>query len=329
MKAPQWLLLTHQLPNEPSNLRVKVWRKLQALGAVAVKNSIYALPNRAASREDFEWLRKDIVQSGGEATVFSADSVLEKDDQEMVRSFQHARDEDYAQLRKNARAFSERARAALDGGHLKAQTLDRLERDWAELQAERDRIGKIDFFDTPGRRSADQEFKRGGTILARARTASVRRAPAPPPRVPIQSLKGKVWVTRKSPHVDRLAAAWLVRRFVDAKARFKFVIPPYHSGADEIRFDMPEAEFTHFGDWCTFETLLHRLGLEGPALSTLSEIVHDVDLKDRKFGRPEAAGIALAIRGLCRRYAEDHARVAAGVDFFEGVYSALDAEALK
>lgn len=329
MKAPRWLLLTHQLPNEPSNLRVKVWRKLQALGAMAVKSSIYALPDRASTREDFEWLRKEIVQSGGDATVFSADSVSEKNDEEMVKSFQQARGKDYAELTEGAGSFNEKAQAALDGGHLKADALERLEKSWAELQSERDRIAKIDFFGAPARRPAEQELRAGHALLTRARSASVRRPPEPPPPVSLKDVKGRTWVTRKSPHIDRLASAWLVRRFVDPKARFKFVAPPYEARANEVRYDMADAEFTHFGDWCTFETLIHRLKLADPALAALAEIVHDVDLKDRKFGRPEAAGIALAIRGACQRQSEDQARLEAGIEFFEGVYASLAAEAKK
>lgn len=330
MKAPRWLLLTHQLPSEPSNLRVRVWRKLQNLGAVAVKSSIYALPNRPAQREDFDWLRKEIVQSGGEATVFSADSVIDKDEQEMVKSFVQARDKDYAELVKSARAFNEKVGTSLNGAHIKVEALERLEKDWAALQSERDRLVKIDFFSAPARRSAEQTLKAGHALLARARSVSVRRAPEPPPRVSAKELKGRVWVTRESPHIDRLATAWLVRRFVDPKARFKFVAAPYHRArAGEVRFDMPEAEFTHFGDWCTFETLIHRLGLAAPALAALAEIVHDIDLKDRKFSRPEASGLALAVRGLCRQYPEDQERLEAGVGFFEGIYSALDSGTKK
>lgn len=329
MSTPRWLLMTHQLPNEPSNLRVKVWRKLQALGAVAIKNSIYALPNRAAAREDFDWLRKDILQSGGDAAVFSADSTAEKDDRQIVESFRKARDGDYAGLVAAARGFSEKVRAALDGGHVKADSLERLERQWSELRQERERIGKIDFFGAPSRADSERALKEGETLLTRARSVSMRRAPEPPPAVSSKELKGRVWVTRTAPHIDRLATAWLVRRFVDARAKFKFVMPPYDAGPKELRFDMPEGEFTHFGDWCTFETLIHRLELVDPALAELAEIIHDIDLKDRKFSRPEASGVALAVRGLCRSHPKDTDRLEAGLVFFEGLYAALAPETTR
>lgn len=323
MKLPRWLLLTHQLPNEPSNLRVKVWRKLQSLGAVAIKNSIYVLPDKAATREDFEWLRKEITQSGGEATVFMGDSVAEKDDNEIVRSFREARSKDFAAFTNTIRQFNEKVQAALDGGHIKGEVLDKLERQWSGHKLEWERLNKIDFFQAPNRTAAATVLTEGQGILNRAKSVSVKQSPVPPPAVSPKDLKGLVWVTRTSPHIDRLASAWLVRRFVDPKARFKFVTPPYSAHPKEVRFDMPEAEFTHFGDWCTFETLIHRLKLDAPALSELAEIIHDIDLKDRKFSRPEASGIALAVRGICRSHLKDAARLQAGIEFFEGVYASL------
>lgn len=329
MNYARWLLLTHQLPNEPSNLRVKVWRKLQALGAVPIKNSVYVLPNKPATQEDFDWLRKEITQSGGEASVFAAASIAEKDDHEIVESFREARAKDYSGFAKAVEAFNEKLGTALSGGHIKGEALEKLEREWSSRKGEWERLTKIDFFRAPNRSAADKALREGQSLLNRVKAVSVRESPAPPPAVSPKELKGFVWVTRGSPHIDRLASAWLVRRFVDPRAKFKFVSPPYGARPKELRFDMAEAEFTHFGDWCTFETLAHRLKLNDPVLAQLAEIIHDIDLKDRKFSRPEASGIALAIRGLCRAYPEDAARLEAGIVFFEGLYAALAAEAKR
>jgi hypothetical protein len=142
-----------------------------------------------------------------------------------------------------------------------------------------------------------------------------------PPPVHINSLKGRVWVTRTSPHIDRLASAWLIRRFIDSKAKFKFVKEPYKPAQKELRFDMAEGEFTHFGDWCSFETFLHRIQLKDPALKNIAEIIHDIDLKDRKFARLEAAGIDHLVRGLCKIYSDDHKRVEASLSLFDALYA--------
>ncbi|MBI3554432.1 MAG: chromate resistance protein [Elusimicrobia bacterium] len=327
MIVPRWLLLTHQLPDKPSNIRVRVWRKLQTLGAVAIKNSIYALPNRPETREDFDWLRKDIVQSGGEASVFAADSIGEKDEHEIVKSFQEARAKDYSEFAESLSEFNEKIRSALEGGHVKGEALDKLERQWSNHKTEWERLSRIDFFRAPGRPSASAALGTGQGLLNRAKAVSVKQAPTPPGSVTRRELQGSVWVTRRSPHIDRLASAWLVRRFVDSGAVFKFVTPPYAARAKEIAYDMTDGEFTHFGDWCTFETLIHRLGLKHAPLLCLAEIIHDIDLKDRKFSRPEASGVDLAVRGLCRRHAQDAPRLEAGIAFFDGVYAALSAEA--
>ncbi len=323
MSTPRWLLLTHQLPNEPSNLRVKVWRKLQALGAVPIKNSIYVLPNKRSTREDFEWLRDEILQSGGAATVFAGDSIAEKDDKEIVRDFHEARAKDYGTLAESVEAFCDKLKSALSGGHIKHEAQQKLERQWPVFRAEWDRIAKIDFFGTPSKKSASAALSRAQALLGRAKSVSVERAPAPPVPMSAKDLKGAVWVTRTSPHIDRLASAWLVRRFVDPKSRFKFVTPPYGRHEGELRFDMPEGEFTHFGDWCTFETIIHRLGLKDAALGPLAEIIHDIDLKDAKFGRPESSGVALSVYGLCRRRRDDFKRLEAGFVYFDDLFEAL------
>ena len=134
-------------------------------------------------------------------------------------------------------------------------------------------------------------------------------------------LKERVWVTRRGVQVDRIASAWLIRRFIDPKARFKFVAPQgYVPKADELRFDTFDGEFTHEGDRCTFEVLTLRLGRTDPALTALAEIVHDIDLKDSKFGRPESSGLALAFSGIAAGDASDETRLEKGGALLDGLY---------
>lgn len=318
-----WLLLTHQLPSEPSNTRVKVWRKLQALGAVPIKNSIYALPNDKETREDFEWLRKEILQMKGEASIFLADSLDPAEERAIVRTFQQARAKDFDALLVRGAKLAEAVKGTLEGGHVKTESLERLDKEWSALKLERDRLIGLDFFKAPNRGKADGLMASLEKLLRRARSLCATAVPPELPPVDPAGLKRRVWVTRKSPHIDRLASAWLIRRFVDPSARFKFVAEPYRRKDGEVRFDMYEGEFTHFGDWCTFETLLHQLGLKDPAVSRIGEIVHDLDLKDGKFGRPEAAGLGLAVAGLCRRHGNDSERLEAGLSFFDHVFEGL------
>jgi hypothetical protein len=324
MNKSKWLLLTHQLPATPSKLRVMVWRRLQAIGAVPIKNSIYVLPNRPAAKEDFEWLRKEITQMKGAASVFLADSISDVEDAEIVRTFQEARAKEFDALIQAARGLTADIKDGLSGGYIKETLLDRLEKRLSALKTDRERLLKVDFFGAPNRRKADQAVAAAQKFFHELRALSGKNAPEPPPSIDRKTLKGKIWVTRASPHIDRLATAWLVRRFLDPRARFKFVSEPYRAKGDqELRFDMVEAEFTHYGDWCTFETLLHRAGLDDPALLEVAEIVHDIDLKDKKFGRLEASGFSRVVQGLCRVHADDLERVAAGMTVFDALLASF------
>jgi hypothetical protein len=308
-----WLLLIHQIPPKPAYLRVKVWRRLQALGAVAIKNSVYVLPSTDEAREDFGWVLREIVKDGGEATLCEARLVEGLDDAEVRRAFHTARQVDYAAITEDARKLG----ARLPRGVIPAARRVQLEADVARLRRRQTEVAAIDFFGAPGREASD----------GRVRALEERLRPpdrAHPPAARHQNLgelRRRVWVTRKGIHVDRIASAWLIRRFVDPGARFKFVpAKGYAPAAKEIRFDMFEAEFTHEGEACTFEALIARLGLDDRALVPIAEIVHDIDLKDAKFDRPETAGIDRLIAGIAMTSDDDEARLARGTTVFEGLY---------
>jgi hypothetical protein len=137
----------------------------------------------------------------------------------------------------------------------------------------------------------------------------------------LQDFQDRTWVTRKGIHVDRMASAWLIRRFIDPNARFKFVPSKgYQSQPGEIRFDMYEAEFTHEGDRCTFEVLIERMGISDPGLGPIAEIVHDIDLKDAKFVREETPGIDRLIAGIAMANKDDEARLVRGTAVFDDLY---------
>jgi len=323
MRCSRWLLLTHQLPSEPSNIRVKVWRKLRDLGAVPIKNSIYVLPNLPGTKEDFEWLRKEILQDKGEASIFLADSITDLEDKEIVAAFQKARGKDFERFLDEAMTLADRLKTAVQGRQIHGTAFDRLERRWTAQKMDWDRLRKVDFFKSPGGSKSEALMEHIQKLFQEAKTLSLKDPPKLPSLVDIQSLKGRVWVTRKSPHVDRLACAWIIRRRIDPKAKFKFVAEPYNAKPNELRFDMAEGEFTHVGDWCSFETFLYRLNLKEPPLQQLGEIVHDIDLKDKKFGRLEAFGFAELIRGICKLHSDDSKRAEAGAAAFDALYAAL------
>jgi hypothetical protein len=309
--AQSWLLLLHQLPPKPAYFRVRIWRRLQDLGAVAIKNSVYALPANDETREDFEWLLREITEGGGEACICEARMVDGLSDQDIRAQFDEARDADYREIADEARTITESAR----NGEAAAQEtqadiparVKRLRKRLAEVAA-------IDFFGASGRQTAEGLV---AEIEARLRPASGGQAMTTK-KTANGDLVGKTWVTRRGVHIDRMACAWLIRRFIDADARFKFVGgQSYRPGPEEFRFDMFEAEFTHDGDRCTFEVLLDRAGLDEPALRHIGEIVHDIDIKDGKFDRPEAAGIAQVVAGIAMAHDDDEARLARSATIFD------------
>src|SRR5262249_37009391 len=151
------------------------------------------------------------------------------------------------------------------------------------------------------------------TIAMRQHPQTARPAPSP---VSIESLKGRRWVTRPRPHIDRIASAWLIRRFIDPEAAILFV-PPAEFPPDALPFDALGAEFGHQGEDCTFETFIRRCGLRGRRLGALAEIVHEVDLKDQKFHREEARGFDLVIRGLLATTKDDQEVLARGLAIFD------------
>ncbi len=305
-----WLLLIHQVPNSPPYLRVKIWRQLQRIGAVAVKNAVYVLPASDQSLEDFHWIAREIVESGGDASVCEATFVEGITNRELIALFQAPREADYSQLLTDIKALNEDVRKA-----------SKVRDDWASgmagqvsrLRQKLNEIEAIDFFSAPGQPQANSRLT---DLEGTLRTAPLRkRSPNK------EGYTGRVWTTRKGIHVDRIASAWLIRRFIDPQARFKFVAAKgYKPDAGEIRFDMFDAEFTHEGDLCTFEVLLERMNISDRALQFIAGIVHDIDFKETRFDRAETAGIAAIVAAICTAHKEDDARMDRGCAVLDDLY---------
>ena len=309
-QSASWYLLIHQLPPRPLYLRARIRQRLDRLGAVALKNSVYVLPARGSSLEDLEWVAQEAVTGGGEAYVCAAEFVVGLEAEDLRERFRERRAADYAELVAAVRtvldAVRSRGRRAADDA---ASRLPRLKRRLQEIVA-------LDFFDSPARAQAEAAV---AALESRVHPVSAKTAPGHGRR----SLVGKTWITRRGVYVDRIASAWLVRRFVDPDARFRFVdaeTTPAREG--EVRFDMVGGEFTHRGERCTFEDLVAELDLRQPGLADLAEIVHDIDLKDARFARPEATGVEQMIAGLCRAHPADADRLERGFQLFDDLHRA-------
>ena len=327
----EWILLIHQLPPKPTNLRVRIWRKLQKLGAVAIKNSVYVLPATEQAHEDFQWLKQEIDSAGGEAAVFRAGSVEGATDEEIIAAFRHARDEEFAAVAAEFDGLTGAIREQARGKHLSAGRLSAQETEIDKLHAELERIAVNDFFDAKGRAGAFAAYERCQKVIHAAQ-GPVRTVTDPLKKsgtLDVAKYQGRRWVTRRNMHVDRLASAWLIKQFIDKRPRFYFVSEgEMVEGA--LRFDMVGAEFTHQGEDCTFETILKQFGLtESKGLREISEIVHDIDLKDDKFHRLEAAGLNAIIDGLSQVLRDDRKLLQQTSLLFDGLYELLSKRAQK
>ena len=309
--SDHWLLLIHQIPPKPDYLRVKIGRRLQRVGAVPVKNSVYVLPDTPAAFEDFQWIRTEIVDGGGDASICRADFVDGLTSNQLRHVFRTARNADYTEITTAARELWASA---------KKREIDSSSRGEDELVRLRKRlaaIAEIDYFKAPERAMAEEAL----AIAERELMPEPVEREAPRD-FDLVSYRGRTWVTRADVFVDRMASAWLIRRFIDPEARFKFTRDAsYKPIKGEIRFDMFEAEFTHEGDRCTFETLLDRFQLTDPALVTLGEIVHDIDLKDAKFARDDAPGIQRVLAGIVAANKDDSARLERGYQLFDELHA--------
>ena len=315
--ASRWLLFVHQLPARPAYQRVKLHRRLQSIGAVAVKNTVQALPASDDALEDLLWTAKEVEAAGGAAFVCEARLVQGVTDAQLRALFNAARDADYRAVASEAATSHRRLTGKRKGsegvvsqGRAVAERLRKRLRD----------IGTRDFFGANGREAAEVAVTELESRLMRTDKRSAKSAEPPPVRS-LKNLRGKTWVTRRGVHVDRIASAWFIVRFIDSKARFKFVGPSgYDPKREELRFDMADAEFTHRGDQCSFEVLLAESGLRDPALRAIAEIVHDLDLKDEKFARPETEGVRQLLSGIILGSDDDKVRLERGGALFDDLY---------
>jgi hypothetical protein len=311
---PEWLLLLYFLPSQRGRARVQAWRRLQRVGAISLKNSAYALPHSPEAREDFEWIRTEVAASGGQAIVLIARAPDQATLNEVTNAFRAARAADFAEIAVEARALLKRTGV----GRPKARRAftQRIRR----LRERYDETVRLDFFNVDQRDEAtalldqlDQRTRRPPVSAGTATTSLDRKR-----------YQGRTWLTRSRPGVDRMSSAWLIQRFIDPKARFVFDDPK--RAPEAIPFDTFEAEFGHHGTHCTFETLCERFGIRDPAVDRVGRIVHDLDLKESRYGEPEAPTLKMLVEGLRQTHADDEGLLRAGIDMFEALYQSMTSE---
>jgi hypothetical protein len=307
MNMDSWLLLLYGLPTRKTAERVSLWRKLKKFGAIQLKSSAYVLPDNPVNYERFQWLSKQIVDGGGEATLIRVAQIEGMPDERIVQMFVEARGVEYKELIAAGRemlAGSKRQKPQMLAGELE------------KLQRRFDEIRGIDYFHSPSAHDAQTLLQQIGNRFASKDAAAVL------PKSDAAKFSGRIWLTRPRPGIDRAGSAWLIQKFIDPKARFVFGTQPAKH-PDALPFDMLDAEFSHQGEDCTFETLVKRFGITDQVVLQMAEMIHDADLEDSKFQRCECIGINCVLSGWARTKMSDAELLAKGMECFEGLYKSL------
>ena len=298
--ANSWLLLLFSLPTNRNTERVAVWRRLKKMGAVQIKTSTYLLPDEPAQYEQFQWLAKQIRDYGGDSTLVRAHEIEGLTKERVIAIFNDARAKDYGELRKSLQSFIARQKK-MDAEEAGSE-LERLTRRFREVRA-------VDFFDSP----------RGHDVAMLLRRAEGPKQSRQLETLDVKQYQGKTWLTRPRPEIDRVGSAWLIARFIDRKPKFVFA-PTADATPDAIPFDMLDADFSHHGNYCTFETLTKRFAISDKSLAKIGEMIHDADLDDARFQRVEAVGIDRVLKGWAKQGLSDQEILRRGFECFDALY---------
>jgi hypothetical protein len=305
MIPSSWLLLLYGLSAKHNAERVSLWRKLRKFGALQLKTSAYVLPDAPPHFERFQWLAKQVRDDGGDATLVRVTEIEGLTNEQLGRLFNDARAEDYKELTSSIAAFIKSNQKRRSESH--AADLEKLTQRFNEIR-------QIDYFDSPAAHDAQMLLRRAEG-LSRPKGSAGRRLEA-------KQFVGKTWLTRPHPEIDRVGSAWLIRKFIDPKAKFVFATKPA-ACPGAIPYDMLDVEFTHHGEDCTFETLLKRFAIADQAARQISEMIHDADLEDGKFQRCEAVGLDRVFKGWGKLGLNDDEILAKGFECFDALHAAL------
>ena len=306
-----WMVFSYSLPSKSSSSpRVTLWRRLQRLGAVTPKAGVYVLPDRDECVEAFQWLAQEVQQAKGEAVVMRVERFEGLSDPQIIELFRDSCRKRYSMIETEAAELGKDLRSTKKSTN-SAELLERLEK----LRKKYAEVAQVDFFESPEGSTVALKLRGIQQALRQGTSSALKVSP-----VTLSDYRDKRWVTRPRPHVDRLACAWLIRQFIDPKAVIRYSTQPE---PDEIAFDMRGAEFGHTGDLCTFETMISAFSLKEPALRLVAEIIHDIDIRDGRYARPEIGGIDIVLKGWLLAGLLDSELEARGVALFDGLYTAF------
>ena len=306
-----WVVFSYSLPAKlRSSPRVTLWRRLKRLGAVSLAGGVQILPEREDTVEALQWLAQEIRQAHGEALVMHVERIEGLTDRQLIDQFHAARQSEYAEITESAEELEKKLTKPVrpEDRSLHLETLARLQRRQTE-------IARIDYFDSPDGQRVTARLAKIQQALSQAESPAAKVE-----RARVADYQARHWVTRPHPHVDRLACAWLIRKFIDRQASIRYAL---HAKPGEVAFDTEDGEFGHRGNRCTFEMMIAAFDLSDPALPAVAEIVHEIDLQDGRYARPEISGIDSILAGWQAAAWSDAEREAQGLALFEGLYVSL------
>ncbi len=308
----RWLLLLYQIPTKSETERVRIWRALQKMGSVSVKNSVTAVPDNAFFKQAILDIATDISSIGGEAIVTEGSFLFGLNESSLLQSFGAQLDVEYKNLSKEIReATNEISRG------LTSSDLMKWEHKRTRFQSKFNVLNERSISSVDGEDQCKNSLATLVKKLSGFTEKSGKKSFVKPPL-------GSIWVTRKDPHVDRLSSAWLIKRFIDPKAEIRFVdMDKYTWNKNHLRFDVFGAEFGHEGDQCTFEVLVEHFKIKKIAVTALAEVVHDLDIQDQKYDRRETEGIRMALEGVMRGYPKDEERLQSAMSLLDSLILSL------
>jgi hypothetical protein len=319
-----WLLIFYSVPSKPVSKRMKIWRKLAKAGAVQLKGSVYILPESEDHYEFFEWLISEVTSMGGDGAFAKVAQIETLKQSEIVALFNHQREQEYRGVERELEYFERKINSIRKGG--RSQQADKLLEQLNKYVKEFEEIRKVDFFSA---KAGVALGKRIGAVMSEIKymTPSSQQEQSVVPLIKhadLDDYQGKVWVTRKNPFVDRMASAWLIKKFIDKRAAFTFIDDqePTSAGDRGVTFDMRGGEFTHKGDLCTFEVLIKTFGIKDTVVKKIVEIVHELDVKDGRYDNPETPGVEEVLSGIRKTAKNDAEALERGMAVFEMLYAA-------
>jgi len=321
IKGQGWLLFFYSVPSKPVSNRMKIWRKLSKAGTVQLKGAVYILPMNEEHYEFFQWLVSEVSSMGGEAAFTRVEAIDSIKDEEIKALFNERQEGEYQAIGKSLDDLETKVNSMRKGS--KTQAGQTFSEQIAKVEKNYDDALKTDFFSSKtgaalrARIDALNAVIKGLTgSVAKSKTAVVSSRK-------VGDYQGRLWVTRKRPFIDRMASAWLIKKFIDKDATFAFADEKEMetAGKNSVAFDVRGGEFTHAGDLCTFEVLIKSFGPKDKVLKKIAEIVHDLDLKDEKYNAAEARGLEDILTGIRMTTKDDAEALEKGIVVFEMLYA--------